>query len=223
MTFIYRGRTTAFAKIAAFVLVLVAVTLTGCSTARIHEVNFWSNLDKKVLTVDNNEYTLRDMVMYVAYEENLVEDQANIYDSSNPLSYWNVHTNGEFVRVRARTEAMNMAISDIIFSDIGHEYGVKLSVAEDAHAGMVFSDFWDDLSEAQQELMADVYDDMKATALSMAYAQKSREIYAESIGVTVDDISVDSTIYDEIKTRYNIVVEESIWKGIGFGKVTIIR
>lgn len=210
-----------------FIILAVAllfVCSSGCSMARIPEVHFWDNLDTVALSVEDEEYTLRELALYIAYEEALVEEQAKVYDPANPLSYWNVHTNGEFIRVRARNEARDMAVNDAVFTEVGHEYGVRLDPDETGLAISRFEDFWSDLTDEQQELLEDIYDDLESTAVSMAYAEKSRQIYASSEDIDEEElIKEDSPEFDEICKKYKIRIEENIWKGIGFGKVTIIR
>lgn len=84
------------------------------------------HLDDVAVTVNGKELTLRDMAFYVAFEEMNVEKQALVYDSGNPNKYWNIHTNGEFVRVTARKAAMSMAIHDEIFYEMAKKRALHL-------------------------------------------------------------------------------------------------
>ncbi len=97
------------------IILAVLAVIAGVYAYNYHDMKqnivYNEHLEDVAVTVNGKELTLRDMAFYVAYEEMNVEKQALVYDSDNPNKYWNIHTNGEFVRVAARKAAMSMAIS----------------------------------------------------------------------------------------------------------------
>ena len=98
------------------IILAVLAVIAGVYAYNYHDMKqnivYNEHLEDVAVTVNGKELTLRDMAFYVAYEEMNVEKQALVYDSDNPNKYWNIHTNGEFVRVTARKAAMSMAIHD---------------------------------------------------------------------------------------------------------------
>jgi hypothetical protein len=199
----------------------LVLTVTGCG-ARVREIDFYDNLDKTVLTVDGASYTLRDIALYVAYEEALVQEDAIVYDPKEPARYWNIHTNGEFIRVRARNEAMDSAVHDVIFLQMARAEEVELSEEEREYALSVFGDFWDDLSDEQREMLGSLYEDMKSQALDMALAQKYQVVYAAMEEAEDTDYDKDGAAYLEMQDSHDIEIDQYLWKGIGFGHITLI-
>ena len=88
------------------IILAVLAVIAGVYAYNYHDMKqnivYNEHLDDVAVIVNGKELTLRDMAFYVAYEEMNVEKQALVYDSDNPNKYWNIHTNGEFVRVAAR-------------------------------------------------------------------------------------------------------------------------
>ncbi|MCR4946369.1 MAG: hypothetical protein K5929_05425 [Lachnospiraceae bacterium] len=201
--------------------ILSVLCITGCG-ARVNTVDFYENLDKRVLTVDGEDYPLRYMSLYIAYQESVVQEDALMYDPDNPMKYWNIHTNGEFIRVRARDEAMDSAIHDIIFLNMANADEVELSEEERKFALSTFGDFWDDLSDEQREMMAGIYDDMKNGAIEMALAQKYQVIYAAMEDADIEDYDKDGQAYLDMLEVHDIKIDEYLWKGLGFGTITLI-
>ena len=188
----------------------------------MNTVDFYENLDKRVLTVDGEDYPLRYMSLYIAYQESVVQEDALMYDPENPMKYWNIHTNGEFIRVRARNEAMDSAIHDIIFLNMANADAVELSGEEMEFALSTFGDFWDDLSDEQRELMAGIYEDMKSVAIDMALAQKYQVIYAAMEDAGTEEYDKDGQAYLDMLEVHDIKIDEYLWKGLGFGRITLI-
>ena len=91
------------------------------------KIDYKKNLDEVCVTVDGKEFTFRDLAFYVAYEELTIQEQALVYDADNTKKYWNLHINGEFVRVAARESAIQMAIHDQIFYEMAMEEGILLT------------------------------------------------------------------------------------------------
>lgn len=90
------------------IILAVLAVIAGVYAYNYHDMKqnivYNEHLDDVAVIVNGKELTLRDMAFYVAYEEMNVEKQALVYDSDNPNKYWNIHTNGEFVRVAARKQ-----------------------------------------------------------------------------------------------------------------------
>lgn len=112
------------------IILAVLAVIAGVYAYNYHDMKqnivYNEHLDDVAVTVNGKELTLRDMAFYVAFEEMNVEKQALVYDSDNPNKYWNIHTNGEFVRVTARKAAMSMAIHDELFYEMAKKRALHL-------------------------------------------------------------------------------------------------
>ena len=91
------------------IILAVLAVIAGVYAYNYHDMKqnivYNEHLEDVAVNVNGKELTLRDMAFYVAYEEMNVEKQALVYDSDNPNKYWNIHTNGEFVRSRNSAKA----------------------------------------------------------------------------------------------------------------------
>ena len=132
-------------------VVLCALLCLGGCGVRQETIVFNEHLDETALVLDGQEYSLRAFAFYIAYEEQLIQEQALLYNAENPNAYWNTHMNGHFVRVRARTEAMNLAIHDFLLYDLAMDMGMELNDEQIKYAKSRCDDFWMDIGETAQE------------------------------------------------------------------------
>lgn len=199
---------------------LMCVMCMGCA-GRVKKITLAENLDKTALKIDEKSYTLKDLAFYVAYEEQIVQQQAMVYNSQDPNEYWNLHTNGNFVRVRAREEAMNLAIHDLIFYELAREEAVELSDEEEALAVSRADDFWMDLSDVSREKIGITKEDVTASVKKIALAEKYQEIYAIMASKETADFHVDGDDYLTMQSEHEIKIIEKVWEGLSFGNVTL--
>ena len=85
-----------------------------------------SHMEDTALTIDGEEYQLKDLAFYLASQESKVQKQARAYDLKQPQKYWNAHTNGSFVRVEARDALIEHAVHDEIFYKMAKSYGLEM-------------------------------------------------------------------------------------------------
>lgn len=202
--------------------VLVAVLVSGCGCgARQQTIVFREHLDDTVLKLDGESYALRELAFYVAYEEQMIQEQALLYDSKSPRKYWNTHMNGHFTSVRARQEAMNFAIHDFIFYEMAQETGMELTDEEIDYAQSKADDFWMDLEERGQQRLGVAQDELTEDMLRMALAQKYQELYAMMEDVPVEDFDIDGDAYAALLEEHTYKIKTNIWEGISMGSVTV--
>lgn len=85
------------------VLILIVVIAFSFQSKEKKEYLVYNEaLDKTAVTVDDVSLTLKDIAFYVAYEEKTVQEQAILYNPDNPRQYWNVYTDGQFVKLTAK-------------------------------------------------------------------------------------------------------------------------
>ena len=203
---------------ALFVCILLG--LEGCGV-RQRTITFQEHLDETVLELDGKKYPLRDLAFYVAYEEQLIQEQALAYDASDPNKYWNTHMNGHFVRIRAREEAMNMFIHDLIFYEMAGELGMELDQEEIDYATGRSDDFWMDLGDHAKEQIGITKEELTENLLRMALAQKYQTLYAAMENVPQEDYDVGGAAYEALLGEHTYKIRDRLWEGVSMGHVTL--
>ncbi len=209
------------------ILLAIAVGLVVSSREKRKEqepVVYEESLDEIAVEVNGETLTLRDMAFYVAYEESEVEKKAVVYDSDHPEKYWNMRVKGGFTRVVARNAAMQMAIHDALFYQMAEEDGITLTEEEESRLADTQGDFWADLTDREGEQLLGVEKkDMDEALRRIAYAQKYQAIYAELQGKTYEDYDFTAEAYKKLLKKQDYKINESIWKRVRFGSVTLIH
>lgn len=189
---------------------------------RRQDINYPEALDEVVAYVDDQAITLKDFAFYVAYEEMNVEEQAYVYEPGNTSKYWNLHIDGEFVRIAARNSAVDMAIHDRIFYDMALEDGVELDDEE-----MQF------LINSQQDFLSDISDyggleklgvDEEVICSSMekaALAQKYQEVYAELNGKEISDYDFSAEGYKALLADTDYKINKEVLERLDFGNISL--
>lgn len=202
-------------------LLLCALLCVGGCGVRQRTIEFKEHLDETVLELDGIKYPLRDLAFYVAYEEQLIQQQALAYDASDPNAYWNTHINGHFMRVQARNEAMNLAIHDFIFYEMAVEMGMELDQEEIDYATGRSEDFWMDLGETGQMRLGITGEELTEDLLRMALAQKYEQLYAAMQNVPEEDYYVDGAAYEALLGAHTYKIRDRLWEGVSMGHVTL--
>lgn len=179
------------------------------------------SLDQVAVTVDGRELTLRDMAFYIAYEEQLIEEQALIYDPSDTGAYWKVFTNHTFFRTLGRDTAMEMAIHDEIFYRLAEEEGIVLNEEEEKRLANSQYDFWSDLEEEQRERLGVCEEDIKESLRKLAIAEKYQGILAEMEGREFGAYSISGQTYQELLEKHTYEIEKDVWERVDFGGITV--
>ena len=206
--------------LAAALLVCVLFCMNGCGV-RQKTIDFREHLDETVLELDGQKYPLRELAFYVAYEEQLIQEQALAYDAANPNAYWNTHINGHFMRVRARDEAMNQAIHDFIFYEMAVELGMELDQDEIDYATGRSEDFRMDLGEVGQMRLGVTGEELTEDLLRMALAQKYQRLYAAMQNVPEEDYNADGAAYETLLGEHTYKIRDRLWEGVSMGHVTL--
>ena len=204
------------------VVLCVLLCAGGCGV-RQKTIIFNEHLDETALVLDGREYPLRAFAFYVAYEEQIIQEQALLYDAENPNAYWNTHMNGHFVRIRARTEAMNLAIHDFILYELAVSMGMKLDGEQTSYAKSRCDDFWMDIGEDAQKRLGVTKEEIEETLLHMALAQTYQELIAAMDDVPVEDYDAQGAAYERLLEEHTFKIRASVWEGISMGHVTLLN
>lgn len=206
--------------LSAALLLCVLLCLGGCGV-RQKTIDFKEHLDDTVLELDGQKIPLRELAFYVAYEEQIIQEQALVYDATNPNAYWNTHINGYFVRVKARNEAMDQAIHDFIFYEMANELGMELDEEEIDYAKGRSGDFWMDLGETGQTRLGITEEELTEDLLRMALAQKYQQLYAAMQNVPEEDYDAGGAAYETLLGEHTYKIRDSLWEGVSMGHVTL--
>ena len=180
------------------------------------------SLEEVIAIVEGEQLTLRDFAVYVAHQEAEVEEQALIYDKENTNKYWNVHTNGQFIRYTARDSALQMAIHDMLFYQLAKEMKLSLSEEEKVYIANDVFDFWMDLTDEEKEQKLGITQaDVQHSYEKIALAEKAQSIYAQMDGVKYEEYNYGKEAYERFLSDYTYEIEDSILKRIRFGNITI--
>lgn len=213
-------RQTRLAVLAVILVIVCSAAVSQYRAESMRKLSYLEHMDDKAVTVDGEDYKLRDLAFYLAYEERIVEEQARVYNLDNTREYWNMHTNQAFIRVEARDMAMDMAVHDIVFYQLAQEYELTLTAEEERYMENQKMDFWNDLEEAQGRLGVSE-EEMGETFVRMALAQKAQQKLADSKGVDVREYHVGGSMYEDLLEEHTYQVNEKLWKRLNFGRITV--
>ena len=207
---------------ALMMLLLGAVAIAAWGRARqMDKISYAEHLDDWAVTVDGTDYMLRDLAVYLAYQEREIAEQAKVYDLEHTERYWNAHTNGQFIRVAGKNAAMDMAVHDVIFYEMAKQEGAVLSDAEQAFMENQKLDFWNDLEEEGQERLGVSKEEIDALFERMALARKQQQLYADEQGVDLREYNVNGGLYTELLKEHTYNINKKLWERLNFGKITI--
>lgn len=205
----------------AIIVIILGIYAYNANGNR-NKIDYASSLDKIAVTVNGQKLTLEDLAFYVVYEEHEVENEAQVYNPENTNKYWNMHIDGEFIRIAARDSAMQMAIHDEIFYQMALDEGIELTDEEKEYAANTQEDFWNDLEDYGQQdninIEREVYDE---AILKIALAQKYQEIHAELNGRKKEDYNFDKKRYKKLLEENKYKINKSIWERIDMGNISL--
>jgi len=203
--------------------ILIALLLYSFQQRNRQGIAYSSILEETAISVDGHSRSFREVAFYVAYEEQLVHEQALVYNSEKPQKYWNAHVNGVFLRIAARNSVIQMAIHDELFYQMALEAGVELNEAERESLQSSQEDAWNDLAEYdKQDLLGVTREDIDACLERMIYAQKYQLFYANLQNLSYEDYNWDEEAYEKLLEEHSFEKNEEAWKALQFGKITLV-
>lgn len=215
------GRQAAGASVIMLALFAAVILSVWVRAKRMEKIPYLDHLDDVAVAIDETEYLFRDMAFYLAYQERMTEEQAKAYDLEHTSRYWNLHTNGSFIRLEAKDAAMDMLIHDVLFYNMAMERGVSLSSEEMEYVENREADFWSDLEEEGQERIGVSREEISQTFDRMGLAQKAQQILADEAGVDYREYNVNGGFYQEFLEEHGCKVNEALWERLNFGNITI--
>lgn len=188
------------------------------------KLEYMAHLDDAVAVIDDEELTLKELLFYVTYQENKVEHDARIYSPDNSRDYWNIHTNGSFIKEEAKEAVLGMAIHDRIFFTMAREDNTVLTSDERQDREDTRTDFWSDIYEEQRQIVSPYSEDLDAALDRIALAEKRQMEKAKEDGVAFADYNWAARGFEEnIKSRHVVIINEDVWDRIVLGDITLVH
>ena len=208
-----------------FTLLMLLVAYMGNATRLERErITYHESLDMVLVTVQEEDFTLRDFAVYVAHQEAEVQDQAIAYDMNNTRRYWNVRTDMGFISQVARNEAMSMAIHDELFYQLYLDLQMEFSEEELALVQNKTDDFWDDLVDDEKEIRLGIEkEDVYRTMYKIACSQKAQMVYAGILAVDYEDLDYASEEFLDFLSDYDYKVNDKVLNRLDFGNITLVH
>uniref|UniRef100_UPI004055B089 hypothetical protein n=1 Tax=Agathobacter sp. TaxID=2021311 RepID=UPI004055B089 len=204
-----------------FLVLLLAIVSVADRSGKAAIV-YSESLEQVIATVEGEPLTLRDFAVYVAHQEDEVESQALVYDDTNTNKYWNIHTNGRFIKYAARDAALGMAVHDALFYQIAQEMKLSLSEEEEAILVSDVMDFWMDLTDdGKEQRLGITKADAEAAFRRIALAEKAQFIYEEMDNVEHEGYNYGKEAYERFLSDYEYTVEEAVLDRLSFGNITL--
>lgn len=201
-----------------FILAVVSIWETRGKSAIVYS----ESLEETIATVQGEPLTLRDFAIYVAHQEKEVESQALVYDDKDTNKYWNIHTNGKFIRYAARDGALGMAIHDTLFYQLAEDMQLGLTEEEQKHISNDVMDCWMDLlDEGKEQKLGIQKEDVQIAYEKIALAEKAQAIYAEMDSVKYEDYNYGKEAYERFLSNYKYEVKDVIADRLRFGYITL--
>lgn len=177
--------------------------------------------DEVIFILDGEEYTVRDIVYYIVRQETLIEEQAAVYDSENTKKYWDVHVNGQFVRLRGKEEALGAAIHDIVLAQDAKAQGVTLKRKEQVYVVNATVDLREDITEEQKEKSGLTDEEIYTYTEQAALAEKYQRMLAEENDRAFGAYDYNGTAYEEYLKNHELEIDEAMWEKVPFGNVSL--
>lgn len=210
-------------KTTLLLLVLLFATAFAAHKQQLDrkDLIYAKSLDKVAMRVDGNELKLRDMAVYVVYQEKTVQQDAIVYDNEKPQKYWNAYTNKHFVRKVAENAVKEMAAHDEIFYQMAVEEGLALDETETAYLENEILDFLMDISEEQMARLGIQEEDVADSLEKIALANKYQSILAQEEGLEYENYDYTGDAYLKLCEKHVIEANAKVWDRISVGSITV--
>lgn len=221
------------ALIILLTIVVIALTLLGLDGwwKRQNKFVYEEHLDDIVLTVNDRQVTLRELGYYVYDVETKIDKQARIYNSEDPLDYWNTYFNsgveGGYISEMALDIVLESCVCDLIYEDMARTNKYELTTEEKKEVGKKAEVLFARLSGEQiqktgltQELIEEA---MEREALVVKFASE----YFEEVdftgysGYREELVSYAGDYYkNEILPQYKVEYRQRIVQELSIGRIT---
>lgn len=199
-------------------LSLMSLSLSACGKKEVLPAD---NKEEVILTIDDREITLGDLAYYIYSVEQLVQQQAYVYDKDDPTLYWKLYTNGKFLKLLAKDMCLERAERDFILAAEADNKGIKLSEEQTEGARDFAEETFSDIDSTIINRLGLTQDMLTETILRAQLAEYYAKTIVEEESLAEDDLKVGGSYYNALKDKHNIEVKEDEWEEVEFGKITV--
>ena len=214
-----------------YLIAIVAIIISVAAFFGIRSENkknnafvFQDNLEENVITIDDTNIKLKEAAYYIMVIESNVNEFAIEYNTENPFAYWNVYlnnvTNSNFLRTEAKQNALDACIRDGIYYKEAMKKGIELDEKEKKQCTEDANSQYKILTGKQQQVTSYELSDMYRIILKIAIIKKYMSILMDE-GYTEEELDFGGEYYEDVKSGYNIEINNDIWDEVKLGKLTI--
>ncbi len=206
------------------VFVLIGAGLFVYNT--VTRFSYEKHLEDAVISIDDEQITLREFGYYILLMERDTQVDACIYDSENPTNYWNLYigTYGEvgYIRELSKEAAVNYCMRDHIYLKLMQDNAYQFSKEE---LETMEQEGYEQLSCFTKEQLDAVGLSEEAfleQALQVSMVHEYLKSFTEE-GISALELDVEGEYYEQLKATYSIQVDEELLHHLSFGSITVNR
>ena len=190
------------------------------------------HLDEAVISIDDENITLKDFSYYIYIVEKQINEMAIKYNPDDPNDFWNTHFKNSldsvFTRDYAKQLAKDLCEYDYIMEKEASIYNIYVTESEKESIKADAKDTYDDFSKKAKNNTRlseeDIYNILCRRKLVEKYATRAAE-QVRSDGFEGDSASLldyDGDYYKEIiRSKYSITENNKLLDKITMGRVTV--
>ncbi len=190
------------------------------------------HLDEAVISIDDENITLKDFSYYIYIVEKQINDMAVKYNPDDPNDFWNTHFKNSldsvFTRDYAKQLAKDLCEYDYIMEKETAIHNIYVTESEKESIKADAKDTYDDFSQKAKDNTRlseeDIYNILCRRKLVEKYAVRAAQ-QVKSDGFVGDSASLldyDGEYYKEIiKSKYNVTENNKLLDKITMGRVTV--
>lgn len=216
----------AWSSICIFVIVISLLFLVYLNSDG-YEGNkfvFEEHLADTLVTVGEEDVTLKDACYYIVVIESNLNAQAMALDPDNPQRYWNTPmNNGEeagYLSSQAKKDTMDACIRDHIYFKEAIEAGIELTQEETKLCEEDAKDQEKAMTGEAFEVTGYQYQDIYKAVYRTHILKKYMTSLMQK-GYKEEELDFDGEYYNQVKKAYNIDINEELWEKVKLGKVTV--
>ncbi|MDE7321983.1 MAG: hypothetical protein K2N73_04515 [Lachnospiraceae bacterium] len=199
-----------------------------CVMVKLKQGDAWlvysDSLDLSVADVNGQDLTLRDMAFYIAFDEMIVEEQAQIYNAEDTARYWNLKSDSTYIRQLSKQNAMKKAIHDEIFYQMALDEKLELTQEEEVQLSNVQDAFWDNVMDSNKlERLGVTEKDLNDTIRKIGIAQKYQGVYAAIHQIDMEELDIEGEAYEMMLGNYPYQINERVWEKVNYGDITLVH
>ena len=186
------------------------------------------HLDERVVSIsssasesDTVSIDMQEMAYYIINVEGNINDMAYQYNSKSPAKFWNLKVETTYtMRDYAKDLAMDSCVRDNIYYIEALKNGMELTEEEKKLASENAYAIMKNLTGRQMDLSDFTYEVLYGIETKLFIASKYANSLSEN-GYDKDELELEGSYYNELRSAYNVSVNEELWDKVEFGNLSI--